>query len=150
MIGEWYSIGTEGLVQPCKMLVCMQPTSQSQDTGALPVIRAATDPSLTGGGFKYFGPFYKGPINANIGNEGVVHLTILIVLWLSGTQCQELSAWSHPGTTDVVHKLTSSLANLHVALVAEVQHTAAVCLQRSCVITVWHIFILCTECDSNG
>ena len=48
----------------------MQPTSQAQDTGALPVIRAATDPTLTGGGFKYFGPFYKGPINANIGNEG--------------------------------------------------------------------------------
>jgi len=48
----------------------MQPTSQSQETGALPVIRAATDPTLTGQGFKYFGPFYKGPINANIGNEG--------------------------------------------------------------------------------
>ncbi|KAL0042386.1 hypothetical protein WJX77_010878 [Trebouxia sp. C0004] len=46
-----------------------KPTSQSQETGALPVIRAATDPTLTGQGFKYFGPFYKGPINANIGNE---------------------------------------------------------------------------------
>lgn len=52
----------------------MQPTSQSQETGALPVIRAATDPTLTGQGFKYFGPFYKGPINANIGNEGKISL----------------------------------------------------------------------------
>lgn len=46
-----------------------KPTSQSPETGALPIIKAATDPTLEGQGFKYFGPFYKGPINANIGNE---------------------------------------------------------------------------------
>lgn len=58
------------------MLICylaLQPTSQSQETGALPVIRAATDPTIEGQGFKYFGPFYKGPINANVGNEGQIH-----------------------------------------------------------------------------
>ena len=59
--------------------LCVQPTSQSQETGALPVIRAATDPSLTGQGFKYFGPFYKGPINANIGNEGMLPSHLLAV-----------------------------------------------------------------------
>lgn len=54
-------------------LLVVQPTSQSQETGALPVIRAATDPTLEGQGFKYLGPFYKGPINANVGNEGQTH-----------------------------------------------------------------------------
>ena len=69
------------LQHACGITCCVrvQPTSQSQETGALPVIRAATDPSLTGQGFKYFGPFYKGPLNANIGNEGtVLRLTVVM------------------------------------------------------------------------
>ena len=59
-------------------LPAVQPTSQSPETGALPIIKAATDPTLTGQGFKYFGPFYKGPINANIGNEGRHHVMLIL------------------------------------------------------------------------
>ena len=68
-------------------VMLLQPTSQSQETGALPVIRAATDPTLTGGGFKYFGPFYKGPINANIGNEGTAGIVHLVHQYMP---CQDL------------------------------------------------------------
>ena len=78
-----YTSGTVAWLSNWQCHLVMQPTSQSQETGALPVIRAATDPTLTGQGFKYFGPFYKGPINANIGNEG----QILLISYLSTACC---------------------------------------------------------------
>ena len=38
----------------CHALLAVQPTWQSPATGALPVTKAATDPTLEGQGFKYF------------------------------------------------------------------------------------------------
>ena len=42
---------------------------QSGEDGAISTLRAATDPSLTGQGFKYFGPWYKGPLIIHTGND---------------------------------------------------------------------------------
>ena len=42
---------------------------QSGEDGAISTIRAATDPSLTGQGFRYFGPWYKGGFVIHTGNE---------------------------------------------------------------------------------
>ena len=42
---------------------------QSGEDGAISTVRAATDPSLTGQGFKYFGPWYKGGLVIHTGNE---------------------------------------------------------------------------------
>lgn len=42
---------------------------QSSEDGAISTLRASTDPSLTGQGFKYFGPWYKGPLQMHVGNE---------------------------------------------------------------------------------
>lgn len=43
----------------CTLLYCMvQVNSQSGEDGAISTIRAAADPSLTGQGFKYLGPWY--------------------------------------------------------------------------------------------
>lgn len=43
--------------------------NQSAEDGAISLLRAATDPSLTGQGFKYFGAWYKGPLLIHTGNE---------------------------------------------------------------------------------
>jgi len=43
--------------------------NQSAGDGAISTVKAATDPSLEGQGFKYFGPFYKGPLIIHTGNE---------------------------------------------------------------------------------
>lgn len=43
--------------------------NQSGEDGAISTLRAATDPSLTGQGFKYFGPWYKGPLIIHTGND---------------------------------------------------------------------------------
>ena len=37
----------------------LQVYNQSAGDGAISTVKAATDPSLEGRGFKYFGPFYK-------------------------------------------------------------------------------------------
>ena len=50
-------------------LGCLQVYNQSAEDGAISTLRAATDPTLTGQGFKYFGPFYKGPLLIHTGNE---------------------------------------------------------------------------------
>lgn len=43
----------------CTLLHCtVQVNSQSGEDGAISTIRAAADPSLTGQGFKYLGPWY--------------------------------------------------------------------------------------------
>ena len=51
----------------------MQVYSQSGKDGAISTIRAATDPSLTGQGFKYLGPWYTsifgGPLVVHRNNE---------------------------------------------------------------------------------
>eukprot|EP00891_Asterochloris_glomerata_P003412 jgi/Astpho2/3412/fgenesh1_pg.00054_%23_66_t len=43
---------------------------QSAERGAIPIIKAATDPELTGRGFAYFGPPYKGPAVIHMKNDG--------------------------------------------------------------------------------
>ena len=47
----------------------LQVYNQSAGDGAISTVKAATDPSLEGQGFKYFGPFYKGPLIIHTGNE---------------------------------------------------------------------------------
>lgn len=47
----------------------LQVYNQSAEDGAISLTRAATDPSLTGQGFKYFGAWYKGPLLIHTGNE---------------------------------------------------------------------------------
>lgn len=51
------------------LLCTVQIYNQSGEDGAISTVRAATDPSLTGQGFKYFGPWYKGPLVIHTGNE---------------------------------------------------------------------------------
>lgn len=43
--------------------------NQSGEDGAISTLKAAADPDLQGAGFKYFGPFYKGPLIVHTGNE---------------------------------------------------------------------------------
>lgn len=68
----------EIVVSPCECLpdqhdqtvfALLQVYNQSAGDGAISTVKAATDPSLEGQGFKYFGPFYKGPLIIHTGNE---------------------------------------------------------------------------------
>lgn len=52
----------------CRVCV-LQVYNQSGEDGAISTVRAATDPDLTGKGFKYFGPFYQGPAVIHTGND---------------------------------------------------------------------------------
>ena len=52
-----------------RVTCCAQIYNQSGEDGAISTLRAATDPSLTGQGFKYFGPWYKGPLIIHTGND---------------------------------------------------------------------------------
>ena len=55
--------------------------NQSGEDGAISTVRAAADPSLTGKGFKYFGPWYKGPLVTHTGNESKpTHLVFLLTM----------------------------------------------------------------------
>ena len=49
----------------------LQVYHQSGEDGAISTLRAATDPEIEGQGFKYFGPFYKGPLLLHTGNESM-------------------------------------------------------------------------------
>jgi hypothetical protein len=54
----------------------MQVWSQDAAHGALPLIKALTDPNLEGKGFGYFGPFYKGLILLHLGNMRACNASI--------------------------------------------------------------------------
>ncbi len=60
----------------------MQVFHQSSEDGAISTLRASTDPSLTGQGFKYFGPWYKGPLQMHVGNESKQRVYCLFLLVL--------------------------------------------------------------------
>ena len=58
----------------------MQVFHQSSEDGAISTLRASTDPSLTGQGFNYFGPWYKGPLQMHVGNESKPRVYCLFLL----------------------------------------------------------------------
>ena len=47
----------------------LQITYQDAEHGAVPLIKALTDAKLTGKGFGYYGPFYKGAFLAHVLND---------------------------------------------------------------------------------
>lgn len=73
----------------------MQVFHQSSEDGAISTLRASTDPSLTGQGFKYFGPWYKGPLQMHVGNESKWRIYCLFLLALD-VQLPVNSIWLTP------------------------------------------------------
>ncbi len=97
---------------------------QSGEDGAISTLRASTDPSLTGQGFKYFGPWYKGPLQMHVGNESKLPFNVAC-----SSKCLHVravfsrSAWSNAHTFSLAIVpavyVACSCGSLHIAMTAQ-------------------------------